>query len=64
MQPQFELPRSNRHVLIFVASVVLTAILSPALIAGVERCFPDVAQPTTQSPADGGVTWDERSMYR
>ena len=62
MQPQFEIPQSKRQLKIFIASLALTAMLSPALVKGQERCFPDSDWQTTQHSSDSDVNWDIRSM--
>jgi hypothetical protein len=64
MQPRFEIPQSKRQLKIFLASLILTAALSPALIKGLERCFPDTDLQATQDPSNLGVNWDIRSMLR
>lgn len=60
MEPRFELPQSPRQLNIFILSVVLTAVLSPWLVALLDKCFPD--DRSFQPPANGEVYWDPRSM--
>jgi hypothetical protein len=58
MELQFEIPRSTRPRLLFIAAVLLAMALWPAL----QRVMGMVSPQLTPESESGGTKWDLRSM--
>ena len=65
MTLQFELPQSNRSLVVLIGSVILALALWPLLERTIDRLMPGSVLPAASSQkSTGGSAFDLRSMWR